>query len=291
MTVPSMTISALMHNATARLAPSYGSREAAALTDEILLRLKGWNRVDSIIHGNELATQFLADRVDATVDRILNDEPIQYIFGKAHFYGMDFNVSPATLIPRQETAMLVDMIVDRYGKTYDLNILDLGTGSGCIAIALARHLPFPSLVNAVDISPDALNVARSNALALNTRIDFVNADMLSLPDLSRKLSANYDIIVSNPPYIARHEAASMHRNVLDFEPDSALFVPDDDPLIFYRAIAEFASSHLAPDGGLFLEINPLFAKDLTALLCDFGFTSVDTFKDLQKADRFIIAYR
>ena len=286
-----MTISALMHYATAQLAPIYGAREAAALTDELMLRLKNWSKVDCIIHGNELATDFLVSRVNETVLRIINNEPIQYIFGKAHFYGMDFNVSPATLIPRPETAHLVDMIVDRYANVNDLKVLDLGSGSGCIAIALARHLPFPQDVTAIDISDDALNVARSNAKALKTAVNFLQADMLSYSDITAKLRSHYDIIVSNPPYIARREAADMHRNVIDYEPDTALFVPDDDPLLFYRAIAEISSQLLAPNGGLFLEINPLYAKELAALLRNHGFAEIDIYKDMQKADRFIIAYR
>lgn len=280
-----------MREARGRLAAEYGMREAAAMVDEMMLRIKGWNKTATIIHGNETVTDFLKERLEATVGRLLDGEPIQYIFGKAHFYGMDFNVTPATLIPRPETAQLVDMIVDRYGNDSDLRVLDLGTGSGCIAIALARHLPFPKEVTAVDISEEAIEVARSNSAGLKVKVNFIHGNMLDTDEMVAALGERYDIIVSNPPYIAQREAAGMERNVLEHEPATALFVPDDDPLVFYRAIAVIAEKRLDDKGTLFLEINPLFAKELSAMLREHGFQDVDIEKDMQKADRFIIAQR
>lgn len=286
-----MTVEEMMREARGRLAAEYGVREAAAMVDEMMLRIKGWDKTATIIHGNESVTHFLKGRVEATVARLLEGEPIQYIFGKAHFYGMDFNVTPATLIPRPETAQLVDMIVDRYGNDSDLRVLDLGTGSGCIAIALARHLPFPKEVTAVDISEEAIETARHNGKELKVKVDFVRGNMLDIEEMVSGLGEKYDIIVSNPPYIARREAAGMERNVLEHEPATALFVPDDDPLVFYRAIAGIAEKRLDDKGTLFLEINPLFAKELAAMLRQYGFQDVDIEKDMQKADRFIIARR
>lgn len=286
-----LTLQQLMTESRGRLAQVYGQREAGAMVDEMLLRIKGWDRVQTIIHSAEPVSDFVRQRVDETTRRLLDGEPIQYIFGKAHFYGMDFTVTPATLIPRPETAQLVDMIVDRYGDRRDLRVLDLGTGSGCIAIALARNLQFPKEVVAVDISPEALKVARENSVSLRTKILTVEADMLSEPSLDTHVDGKFDIIVCNPPYIARHEAAGMERHVTDHEPELALFVPDDDPLLFYRAIARFAGQRLEAGGTLFLEINPLFVKDLEATLRSFGFTDLDVVKDMQKADRFIIARR
>lgn len=286
-----MTVEEMMREARGRLAAEYGVREAAAIVDEMMLRIKGWDKTATIIHGNETVTDFLKGQVEATIGRLLDGEPIQYIFGKAHFYGMDFNVTPATLIPRPETAQLVDMIVDRYGNDSDLRVLDLGTGSGCIAIALARHLPFPKEVTAVDISEEAIETARRNSTDLKVKVDFVRGNMLDTDEIVSRLGERYDIIVSNPPYIARREAAGMERNVLEHEPATALFVPDDDPLVFYRAIAAIAEKRLEDKGTLFLEINPLFSKELAAMLREHGFQDVDIEKDMQKADRFIIARR
>ena len=280
-----------MRVARGRLAAEYGMQEAAAMVDEMMLRIKGWDKTATIIHGNETVTDFLKGQVEATVGRLLDGEPIQYIFGKAHFYGMDFNVTPATLIPRPETAQLVDMIVDRYGNDSDLRVLDLGTGSGCIAIALARHLPFPKEVTAVDISEEAIETARRNSNELKVKVDFVRGNMLDTDKMASGPGDKYDIIVSNPPYIAQREAAGMERNVLEHEPATALFVPDDDPLVFYRAIAVIAEKRLDDKGTLFLEINPLFSKELAAMLREHGFQDVDIEKDMQKADRFIIARR
>lgn len=285
------TLHQLMADARHRLAAACGDREAAAMVDEMMLRIKGWDRVQTIIRANDPASEFLTSRVNETVQRLLDGEPIQYIFGKANFYGMDFTVTPDTLIPRPETAQLVDMIVDRYGRQSDLRVLDLGTGSGCIAIALARNLTFPKEVAAIDISPKALDVARSNATTLKVSVNFIQADMLDTQSIVDNADGSFDIIVSNPPYIAEAEAKEMERHVLDHEPHSALFVPDSDPLLFYRAIAAIAEKTLVPAGTLYLEINPLFAKQLADMLRTHGFTDIDIIKDMQQADRFIIAKR
>lgn len=287
-----MTVEELMRQAMKQLTEEYGEREAKALVDEMMLQIKGWDKTKTLINGVKTASNFLEARVWATVKQLLEGYPIQYIFGKAHSYGMDINVTPDTLIPRQETSQLVDMIMDRYKKVTDLKVLDLGTGSGCIAIALGRHLTFPNEITAVDISEKALEVAKQNANNFNVKITFVHADMLQWENLiDRYLYRRYDIIVSNPPYIAQREAAGMERNVLEHEPATALFVPDDDPLVFYRAIAVIAEKRLDDKGTLFLEINPLFAKELAAMLREHGFQDVDIEKDMQKADRFIIAQR
>ena len=285
------TLHQLMAGARHLLAATYGDREAAAMVDEMMLRIKGWDRVQTAIRATDPASDFLTSRVNETVQRLLDGQPIQYIFGKAHFYGMDFTVTPDTLIPRPETAQLVDMIVDRYGRQSDLRVLDLGTGSGCIAIALARNLTFPKEIAAIDISSKALDVARSNAAALKVSVNFIQADMLDTQSIVNEADGSFDIIVSNPPYIAASEAKDMERHVLDHEPHSALFVPDSDPLLFYRAIASIAEKTLAPAGTLYLEINPLFAKQLADMLRAHGFSDIDIVKDMQQADRFIIAKR
>lgn len=286
-----LSLRELMRNAKSRLAASFGEREASAMVDEMMWRLKGWNRTDTIIHGDESVTEYLSHRVDSTIIQLLDGKPIQYIFGRAQFYGLDFSVSPATLIPRPETAQLVDIIADSFGKQPDLRVLDLGTGSGCIAIALARTLTFPKNITSVDISEQALEVAGRNAIDLKVNVNFICHDMLAADFAKNHLHVFFDIIVSNPPYIAQFEAAEMERNVLEYEPHSALFVPDNDPLLFYRAIAKIASDRLDEKGVLFLEINPLFVKQLVALLRENGFNDIDVVRDMQKAERFIIAKR
>lgn len=286
-----LSLRELMRNAKSRLAASFGEREASAMVDEMMWRLKGWNRTDTIIHGDESVTEYLSHRVDSTIIQLLDGKPIQYIFGRAQFYGLDFSVSPATLIPRPETAQLVDIIADSFGKQPDLRVLDLGTGSGCIPIALARTLTFPKNITSVDISEKALEVAGRNAIDLKVNVNFICHDMLAADFAENHLHGFFDIIVSNPPYIAQFEAAEMERNVLEYEPHSALFVPDNDPLLFYRAIAKIASDRLDEKGVLFLEINPLFVKQLVTLLRENGFNDIDVVRDMQKAERFIIAKR
>lgn len=281
-----ITVSALCHDAAAELTPRFGQREAAALVDEMIYRIKGWDKVQQLIRAHDEASQYLVTQVKSTIGKLMANIPIQYIFGKARFYGMDFTVTPDTLIPRPETATLVDMIVKRYGSTPDLQVLDLGTGSGCIAISLSRNLPFAH-VTAVDISEKALAVARENARELKAAVNFIRKDMTSEPDFSVK----FELIVSNPPYISESEAAGMDCNVLDNEPHSALFVPDSDPLKYYRAIAEIAQKNLSDNGAIYLEINPLFAARTCDLLREKGFGDITVEKDMQRADRFIIASR
>ncbi|MDE6353269.1 MAG: peptide chain release factor N(5)-glutamine methyltransferase [Muribaculaceae bacterium] len=242
---------------------------------------------DILVRGDDEASEFVIQQTEQAVDKVLNGEPVQYIFGKAHFYGLIVNVSPATLIPRPETAELVDLIVDKYKGKSDLRVFDIATGSGCIAVALARNLPF-SQVDAIDISEKALEVAKSNNELLRTKVNFCEGDILAL---NQPTSPIYDIIVSNPPYIARREANEMSSVVLDHEPDIALFVPDDDPLKFYKPISKYAIDALKPGGTIYFEINPLFADDLKKFMLAQSWKSVDIVRDMQRNNRFIIATR
>jgi release factor glutamine methyltransferase len=220
------------------------------------------------------------------VQRVVSGEPLQYVLGTAFFMGMELRVTPATLIPRPETSQLVDRIVDDMSSRADLRVLDIGTGSGCIAIALARALKFAD-VNAVDISDEALAVAAENAATLRTDVHFSHADALNMPPMPNA----YDVIVSNPPYIAEHERTDMDARVYDYEPATALFVPDADPLMFYRAIARFAAQSLRPSGKLYFEINPLFVNQLREMLTDTGFADVDIVRDFRGNLRFAICQR
>lgn len=266
------------------LTPVFGKGETDGLIRIIYEHLKGWKPIDVAIHSDYELSEFIVGKAMAIARRLLNHEPIQYIIGEARFFGLDFIVNPSTLIPRPETEELVQMILDRYGEKEDLRVLDLGTGSGCIAIALARHLRY-AVVEGIDISDDALAVARCNASRLKTKVRFSRADILHLTPQRD----SYDIIVSNPPYIAQSEAALMERNVLDYEPHSALFVADSDPLEFYRAITLFARDALSDGGGLFFEINPLYADELKEMVSRAGFSDVDITLDIHRRRRFLSA--
>lgn len=218
---------------------------------------------------------FIESKVERIVERVRAGEPLQYALGRARFYGMTLNVTPDVLIPRPETEQLVDMIVDRLGSRQDLRVLDLGTGSGCIALALARTLKFAE-VTGVDVSERALEVARRNASELKTAVDFRAGDILHLDALR---GSDWDVIVSNPPYVLESEAAAMERHVLEHEPASALFVPDSDPMRFYQPIIEYWQRHKAPGGMLFFEINPLCAHE---------FKGAEIIKDFYGKDRFAV---
>ncbi len=279
------TLNSLLRQMRSLMQPSLGSREATAVSREIMFDLKGWDLTQLAIRDGDPVSDFTASRALDAARRVAQGEPVQYIFQSAPFYGMRFKVTPATLIPRPETAQLVDLIVGRYGATKDLRVLDVGTGSGCIAIALSRFLPF-SEVTAVDISAPALEVARENARALKARVNFVREDILS----ATPRGESFDIIVSNPPYIADHERATMERNVLDHEPAQALFVPDSDPLLFYRAITAYAVEALAPSGTIYFEINPLYASGLAALAGSMGFNA-DIIPDSEGRGRFAVLTR
>jgi release factor glutamine methyltransferase len=243
-----------------------------------------YQQVDIIIHDDDQLPDFFQSRLEDIIDRLKHDEPIQYILGEARFHGRSFNVTKATLIPRPETEQLVDLIIDE-NKASDLRVLDIGTGTGCIAISLARDLKFPS-ISAIDISGEALKVAADNATRLKAKVNFEQCDILTAtpkPDA-------FDIIVSNPPYVCDNERSAMSRNVLDYEPATALFVPDDDPLKFYKAIARYAATALSDGGRLYLEINRQFGE-MTANLLNDDFIDVRILKDFCDNTRFVTATR
>ena len=241
-----------------------------------------YDQVDVALRQESELPEFAQERIADIISRLQRHEPLQYIVGSARFHGHKFKVTPATLIPRPETAQLVDMIVDE-NTAPDLLVLDMGTGSGCIAISLARALKFPQ-VDALDISRDALAAARENAQALKVKVRFFESDMLApQPD------GRYDIIVSNPPYICWSERESMDRNVKDYEPGQALFVPDNDPLLFYKAIVPYAARSLEHGGRLYLEINQRFGNEIKRLLEDNGFDEVRIIEDSFGKVRFAAA--
>ena len=230
----------------------------------------------------ELTTEQAA-LFDDVVARLKQGEPLQYIEGKAMFCGMQFMVSPQVLIPRPETAELVDWIVTDHAMGQP-KILDLGTGSGCIAISLSKLMP-QAVVEACDISVGALAVASENNRVNGTSVEFFALDML---DTASLLPRSYDILVSNPPYIKQCEAVDMEQNVTQWEPHTALFVPDDDALRFYRAVAEIGQTDaLSPGGCIYVEINQALGKETAALFEAYGYKDVVLRKDIYGNDRMI----
>ncbi len=253
-----------------RLDGIYDRREREAVILLIFAYVKDWSRVDLIINEGKELSDFIKNEIDRIVDRLILGEPIQYITGNARFFGLDFKVRPGVLIPRPETEELVDWILKDAADMPDLAVLDIGTGSGAIAISLARNLPFPH-VSAIDFSKIALEQAKENAKALNAKVSFIEADMYDWQPAPQSL----DIIVSNPPYIAPDEKADMEVRVKDFEPSEALFVTADDPIRPYKRIEAIASEGLKTGGSVYMELNPRFADDVRNYFAAKGWTDID----------------
>lgn len=229
-----------------------------------------------------------SEAINQILTQLKTGEPIQYILGHTEFYGLPFKVNPSVLIPRPETEELVEWIISSLGIGHwtSCNMLDIGTGSGCIAIALKKHLS-EAQISAIDISAEALKTAKENADLNNTEVNFIQANILNLTSDFRLQTS--DIIVSNPPYVTLHDKSQMHANVTDFEPHTALFVPENDPLIFYKAIADFASKNLEGGGLLFLEINENYGEQIVELLNSKSFKNIELRKDMSGKDRMIKA--
>ncbi len=280
-----MTLKEYITDARRRLETRVDSREAYWIARDMVEDVLGYSEVDFLLKGDEEASGFVVSKIETIVARLLEGEPLQYILGWARFAGLRFKVTPHTLIPRPETQELVDGIIHRHGSVKDLRVMDIGTGSGCIAVSLARGLRFAQ-VSAIDISRDALDVARENAKRLKVDVDFRLRDALTLVAES---ADRYDIIVSNPPYIANKERYEMEAVVLDYEPAAALFVPDDDPLCFYRSIARWGMEVLTPGGEVWYEINPLYASPMVEMMNELGYVEVELMKDMQNRDRILCA--
>ena len=281
-----------------QLQTAYPEDEARSLAWWIMEELTGKSRTELQFGCKDTAfSSIMQEKSQEIISRLLHFEPIQYIFGHTLWCGLDLLVTPATLIPRPETAELVERInkpTQTLPEGRALKVLDVGTGSGCIAIALKKAHPSWS-VTGIDISPEAIAIARENARRNNVDVNFQVADIFDFNEKNPKfaiLNPKYDVVVSNPPYICESEKTSMRPNVLNFEPSSALFVPDSDPLKFYRRIAELFSLPLEGKGrerGLFFEINEAFGEELMQLLDSLGYTDIQIHKDIYGKDRIIEA--
>lgn len=257
-----------------RVAVVYGENEAKAVCRLLLEDMFGFSFADIVCGATESLPAEDEARLESAVSRLECAEPVQYVSGHAGFMGRTFHVEPGVLIPRPETEQLCLLAGKMLKEVTAPSLLDIGTGSGCIAVTLALDIP-GAKVKAWDVSADALRIAKGNASRLAADVEFVLQNALTPPDDC----CLWDAVVSNPPYICRSESVAMERNVLDNEPHLALFVPDDDPLLFYRAIAGYAAVALKPGGCLLFEINPLYARQTERMLEDMGFVDILTVKD------------
>jgi release factor glutamine methyltransferase len=246
-------------------------------------------RIDTVLKPNFQISDAIFKELETIVNQLKKEKPIQYILGKTEFYGMPLKVDENTLIPRPETEELVDWVLNEAShlknhKTKNLSILDIGTGTGCIPISLAKNLPQAN-ISAIDISENALKIAKQNAILNEVEINFSEIDILKTTTLWQK----FDIIVSNPPYVRELEKVEIQNNVLHNEPHLALFVSDENPLIFYDKIADVAKQHLTKNGLLFFEINQYLGQETLKLLAEKGFTNIKLRKDLFGNERMVKA--
>lgn len=248
----------------------------------VLEKMCGLSQTD-ILAQKDLVFEF-SEELGEIVNRINSYEPVQYVLGESYFLGRRFFVNEHVLIPRAETEQLVMLVTEEYRNKENVCLLDIGTGSGCIAVSLSKELPH-STVFAIDISKDALEVAKNNAELNKVLVQFENEDILS----DSIALGQFSCLVSNPPYITHSEKKSMRENVLNYEPHLALFVTDDDPIVFYRAIARQGRKLLEKNGKIFVEINEALAESVCAVFREYGFFKTQTIKDIAGKDRFVIA--
>ena len=266
-----------------QLSPIYPKQEIDSISRLIFEKVPGLSRIQVLLNPNETISAANLAQIKEIVYRLSQFEPIQYILGETEFYGSRFKVNPSVLIPRPETEELVDWVVNDYKHSAPV-LLDIGTGSGCIPISIVRNLPGAS-AEGWDISPDALDIANGNARNNRVKVKLRCVDILKPVILDENVK--YDVIVSNPPYVTTSEQTLMQRNVINFEPHIALFVPDDDPLIFYRKISDLAINHLKPGGHLYLEINEKYGAQTAELFASAGFIKIEVKKDINGRQRMI----
>ncbi|MGD1889960.1 MAG: peptide chain release factor N(5)-glutamine methyltransferase [Cyclobacteriaceae bacterium] len=244
------------------------------------------SQVDILLNKKIKLSEVQYQHLEQSVQRMNQEEPIQYILGECEFYGRKFIVNPNVLIPRGETEELVQFVIEQHHQSSQLSILDIGTGSGCIAITLAKELPNVK-VWALDSSPEAIAIARQNAIELDTSVNFLTTDILSdYPQLT-----TLDIVVSNPPYVLNSEMRAMRQNVIKYEPSEALFVEDADPLLFYRRISELCIQEFSNVKEVYFEVNEHFAWQVATLMMESGFSSANVKSDIHCRERFVIARR
>ena len=273
-----MKLKDLKKDFISKLAITYPNEEILSIFKILCKDYLNVSPTKLLLSGEELINKKQADMFSKVIIRLLNEEPIQYVLKTTSFYGLEFICTPSALIPRSETEELVDWIIK--SERNKISILDIGTGTGCISVSLANHNSFE--VDALEVSSSALDLAKQNAKKNNVNINFIEADIFEY-----KSNKKYDLIVSNPPYVRNLEKNKMQNNVLNFEPELALFVEDDDPLVFYRAILKFAHNTLVEKGKIYFEINEYLYDEMKALLISTGYVDIELKKDFFGKYRFI----
>lgn len=285
-----MTIREAQHQLIYKIQTIYDQREANNIAELIMENLTGHKRIDRMVDIEKNLTSDQEINLEQIVDRLLNHEPVQYILGETWFYGLKLAVDKNVLIPRPETEELVDWVLKQVigwpmADDRNFKVFDVGTGSGCIAIALRKNLPPYFEIWACDNSDKALTVARKNADDHHALVDYVPLDFLDAAQ--RRQLPRIDIIVSNPPYIPCTGKAEMKNNVINYEPHDALFVPDNDPLVFYQAIADFGKENLYEGGSIYVEIQETIGQTVIDLFKSKGYAFVELKKDMQGKDRMV----
>ncbi|KAA3440251.1 peptide chain release factor N(5)-glutamine methyltransferase [Rufibacter hautae] len=276
------TLEAILEHLAHQLETLYEAPEARTMAEWTLQHALGVGRFELLRRRKEEAPEEVQKQVQGYLERLLRHEPLQYVLGEASFYGREFMVTPAVLIPRPETEELVQRVIKTYQHHSEVKLLDIGTGSGCIPITLAAELP-RAQVWGLDVSSAALKVSKANAEKLVQSVTWLQQDILvEMPALAPN---SLDAVISNPPYVLEEEKEQMRQNVLAFEPHLALFVPNEDPLLFYRRIAVVAQQLLKKGGKLFFEINERFAEETVEMLREMGYQEIRVYKDLRGKDR------
>ena len=271
-----------------KLKANYPDRELAQLFELTFYYLKGWEKITLRMKDQEALSESELLKLNSIVKRLQKNEPIQHIFNQTEFYELPFYVDHNVLVPRQETEELVDLIIQNTSSKKVL--LDIGTGSGCIPIAVGKNLPHLNLLG-LDVSKEALKVAKINAETNHVKLDLIHQNILTLDHLSTIVNETIDVIVSNPPYITEKEKKQMSENVLAYDPHLALFVSNETPLVFYNKISELAFQKLESGGELYFEINEYFGKETQHLVQSKGFKKVELIKDINGKDRIIYAVK
>jgi len=284
-----MTLNEARTVLTKELKSIYENEELKNIIDLVLEHITGLPRIEQVRNKIPYLTCTQLEDLDTITERLKQNEPVQYVLGEAWFAGMKFKVNKHVLIPRPETEELVDWVVKQYAiDTRQLAIIDIGTGSGCIPITLKKKLP-EAKVSAIDVCSEALFTATENGIALDAEVDLMLLDFLD--EEKWKELGQYDVIISNPPYVRQSEVNTMHTRVKNFEPHLALFVPDTDAWLFYKKLADFSLQHLRPGGSLFVEINEALGESIINLFKEKGLINIELRKDMQGKDRMIRAIR
>ena len=279
-----MTLLSFKQKLYATLESHYPTSEIDSFFKIILEDVLNLSKIDFALEPNKIVSDDKNIKIDEIISRLTEHQPIQHLIGFTEFMDLKIMVNEHVLIPRPETEELIRWILNDYSMAPNLDVLDIGTGSGCIPIALSKNLNDAN-INTIDISTKAIETAKKNAEINKVNINFIHQDILT----TNQLPQQYDVIVSNPPYVRNLEKAEMQKNVLEFEPHLALFVEDNDPLIFYKKIAELAISALKPKGALYYEINQYLGKETIELLKQIGFKNIELKKDMFGNDRMIKA--